>query len=270
MLYYPDIDPVLIQLGPLKVHWYGVMYLLGFSAAWLLGRQRAQRHAGWQATEIGDLVLYGAIGAVLGGRLGYALFYNLPHYIGHPLDIVRLWEGGMSFHGGLVGVLLALWLYARRSGRSFLQVGDFVAPLVPLGLLFGRLGNFINQELWGRTTDLPWGMLFPLAGSLPRHPSQLYEAALEGLLLFAVLWVYSRQPRPTGRVSGLFLVGYASVRFLVEFTREPDAHLGFIALDWMTMGQLLSLPMALAGLALIGWSGRQGLDHQAQAGRDGH
>jgi phosphatidylglycerol:prolipoprotein diacylglycerol transferase len=268
MLKYPQIDPVIVSLGPVKLHWYGMMYLLAFTAAWLLGRRRASQRADWRREEIGDLVLYGALGAVLGGRLGYILFYKFSDYLHNPLDILRIWEGGMSFHGGLLGVLVALWMYGRKTRRSFFTVSDFVAPLVPVGLFFGRLGNFINQELWGRVTEHPWGMVFPLAGHEPRHPSQLYEAALEGMLLFILLWAYSARPRQTGMVSGAFLLLYGLFRFVVEFTREPDAHLGFVALDWMSMGQLLSLPMIVAGIAIMVWSGRQRLDGQADAGNE--
>ncbi len=209
--------------------------------------------------EIGDLVFYGALGTILGGRLGYILFYDLPAYLAEPLNIFKIWQGGMSFHGGLIGVTVALALFARRTGKRFFQVTDFVAPMVPIGLGAGRLGNFINGELWGRVTDVPWAMIFPdpRAGLLPRHPSQLYEALLEGLLLFIILWIYSSRPRPTMAVSGLFLVGYGTFRFLVEFTRTPDAQLGFIAFDWLTMGQALSAPMVVIGAAMMGWAYRQ-------------
>ncbi len=255
MLTYPEIDPVLLSIGPLKIHWYGMMYLLGFSSAWLLGIWRVKKSKDWDKEQVGDLILYGALGAVLGGRVGYILFYKLEDYLAQPLDIFRVWEGGMSFHGGLLGVLVAVWLFGRKTRKSFFEVSDFVAPLVPIGLFFGRIGNFINQELWGRVTDVSWGMVFPLAGILPRHPSQIYEAMLEGLVLFAILWIYSAVSRPAGRVSGLFLVLYGLFRFVVEFTREPDAYLGFIALDWMTMGQVLSLPMIVAGLFIM-WLSR--------------
>ena len=252
MIAYPEFDPVALKLGPLTIHWYGIMYLIGFTAAYWLGLRRARKDPkSWKTEEVGDLVFYCAIGAVLGGRLGYILFYKTGFYLSSPLEIFQVWKGGMSFHGGLVGVLVAVWLYARKTGRTFFQVGDFVAPLVPIGLFCGRVGNFINQELWGRETDVPWGMIFPTAGSVARHPSMLYEAALEGIVLFLILWWYSATSRATGRVSGVFLMLYGLFRFMVEFVRVPDAHIGYLALDWVTMGQLLSLPMILFGAWLV-------------------
>jgi phosphatidylglycerol---prolipoprotein diacylglyceryl transferase len=250
---HPQIDPVALSLGPIDIHWYGLMYLLGFGAAWWLGRVRAQSTPGWDPRQIGDMIFYGAIGVVLGGRLGYILFYDLQSYLDAPLNALKLWEGGMSFHGGLIGVLVAIALFARRHEKRFFEVGDFVAPLIPIGLGAGRIGNFINGELWGRVSDLPWAMVFadPRAGGLARHPSQLYEAFLEGLVLFVILWLYSARPRPMMSVSGLFLLCYGVFRFAVEFTRMPDVHLGFIAGDWLTMGQLLSLPMIVAGAVLM-------------------
>jgi phosphatidylglycerol:prolipoprotein diacylglycerol transferase len=259
VLKHPSIDPVAVSIGPVDVHWYGLMYLVGFLAAWYLGRHRARARTDWDAQQVSDLVFFGALGAVLGGRLGYILFYDLNSTLADPLSLFRIWEGGMSFHGGLIGVLVALWLLGRKQGKTFFEVADFTAPLVPIGLGAGRIGNFINGELWGRVSDLPWAMVFadPRTGGLPRHPSQLYEAALEGALLFVILWLYSSRPRPTMAVSGLFLLGYGSFRFLVEFTRMPDAHLGFIAGNWLTMGQLLSAPMIVAGIALLAWAHRR-------------
>ncbi len=252
MLIYPEIDPVLFQLGPLKVHWYGLMYLIGFALAWWLALRRGKySNPIFTEAQISDIIFYSAIGVVVGGRLGYVLFYNLPTYIDTPSLIFQVWKGGMSFHGGFIGVLIAMWLYAGKINVRFFELTDFIAPLVPLGLLAGRIGNFINGELWGRPTDLPWGMIFPHVDNIPRHPSQLYQALLEGLVLFIILWVFSKRPRPTMAVSGLFLIGYGTFRFLVEFVREPDRQLGFIAFDWMTMGQLLSLPLLIVGIILM-------------------
>ncbi len=263
MLTYPHIDPVALSLGPLKIHWYGLMYLLGFGAAWWLGRVRARAsngaHAnasgsGWTAEQVGDMIFYGALGAVLGGRLGYILFYDLPTYLDNPLKMLKIWEGGMSFHGGMVGVLVAMWLLGRKTGKSFFQVTDFLVPLVPIGLGAGRVGNFINGELWGKVSDVSWAMVFPHGGALPRHPSQLYQALLEGLVLFLILWLYSRKPRPTMAVSGLFLLCYGLFRFIVEFVREPDQQLGYLAFGWLTMGQVLSAPMIAGGIGLLVWA----------------
>jgi phosphatidylglycerol:prolipoprotein diacylglycerol transferase len=252
MLTYPNISPVAISAGPFQVHWYGLMYLVGFLGAWWLGKLRTRRPGtSWKAVEIGDVIFYAALGVVLGGRIGYTLVYNFPGFIADPLVLFRIWQGGMSFHGGLVGVLIAMWLYGRRTGRTFFQVTDYIAPLVPVGLGAGRIGNFINGELWGRPTDLPWGMVFPFVDPLPRHPSMLYEALLEGLVLFVILWVYSRRPRPTMAVSGLFLLCYGVFRFLVEFVRQPDAQIGYLAFDWLTMGHVLSLPMIVLGAAFL-------------------
>ncbi len=255
MLTAPNIDPVAISLGPLKIHWYGLMYVIGFIAGWWLGVYRAKRPgSGWQSHEVGDLLFYAVLGVILGGRLGYVLFYNLPYYARHPLEVFYVWTGGMSFHGGLLGVIVAMWLFARRTARAWLSVADFMAPLTPIGLGAGRIGNFINQELWGKATDLPWGMVFRNAGPLSRHPSQLYEFALEGVVLFAILWFYSGKRRPTGAVSGMFLLCYGAFRFVIEFVREPDAQLGYLALGWVTMGQVLSLPMILLGVGLLWWA----------------
>lgn len=256
MIQYPDIDPVAFSLGPLTVHWYGLMYLLGFAAGWWLALQRSKRP--WSPVrrdQVEDLIVYGAFGVIIGGRLGYVLFYGLDQWIGDPLWLFRLWEGGMAFHGGLIGVAVAMALYARRINQPFLAITDFAAPLVPIGLGLGRLGNFIGQELWGRASDAPWAMVFPHdPEALARHPSQLYQFALEGVVLFAVLLWFSRRPRPAGSIAGLFLILYGAFRFIVEFFREPDAHLGFDLFDWLTRGQLLSLPMILGGSALMLWA----------------
>lgn len=259
MLAYPQIDPVLVRLGPLAIRWYGMMYLLGFCAGWLLGRARAKRPgSGWTPVQVDDLITLAVLGVVVGGRLGYALFYDLPTTVSDPLSLFRIWQGGMSFHGGFLGVLAAVWYFCRKNGKTFWQVADFLAPLAPLGLLAGRIGNFINGELWGKATSLPWAMVFPdpRAGGIPRHPSQLYEAGLEGLLLFTIVWLYSRKPRPVGAVSGVFCLCYGLFRFLLEFVRVPDPQLGYLALGWLTMGQLLSLPLMLLGLWLLRRAGR--------------
>lgn len=259
MLTYPKIDPVALQLGPLKVHWYGLMYLIGFALAWWLGRRRAsQVGAALLPQQMDDLLFYGALGVVLGGRIGYMLFYDLPALLHNPLNLFKVWDGGMSFHGGLLGVLFALWLFARRYRLPYFVVVDFVAPLVPVGLAAGRIGNFINGELWGKVSNVPWAMVFPTGGPLPRHPSQLYEFALEGVTLFVILWLYSSKPRPTMAVSGLFAIGYAVFRFLVEFIRVPDPQLGYLAFGWLTMGQLLSLPLLAAGIVLMVLAYRRG------------
>jgi phosphatidylglycerol:prolipoprotein diacylglycerol transferase len=262
MMIHPQFDPVAIHLGAFGIRWYGLMYLIGFVAFLLLGHWRirkglAGRH--WTTLMIDDLLFFGVLGVILGGRLGYVLFYKPAFYLSHPLDILKIWEGGMSFHGGFLGVLIALWLFGRKHGLRFLEVGDFVAPLVPIGLAAGRLGNFINGELWGRVTrpDAPWAMVFPLVDQQPRHPSQLYQFALEGVLLFAIVWWFTRRPRPVGQVSGLFVLGYGLFRFIAEFAREPDSFLGFLALG-LSMGQWLSLPMIAAGAWLMWDSARRG------------
>lgn len=260
MLVHPEIDPVAISIGPLAIRWYGLMYLAGFAAGWWLGLRRIDRApAGHPApvtrAQFDDLLFFVVLGVILGGRLGYVLFYKPAYYASHPLEIFAIWQGGMSFHGGFLGVLVAMWLLARWRRIDWWRLMDFVAPLVPLGLAAGRMGNFINGELYGRVTDLPWGMVFRGAGEAPRHPSQLYQFALEGVALFALLWWFSSKPRPRAQVSALFLLGYGVFRFIAEFAREPDAFLGILALG-MTMGQWLSLPMIIAGGALLVWSTR--------------
>ncbi|MAL99883.1 MAG: prolipoprotein diacylglyceryl transferase [Alteromonadaceae bacterium] len=265
MLQHPRFDPVAISIGPLDIHWYGLTYLFGFLAGWWLGTRRARKP--WSPlneAQVGDLIFYIAMGVILGGRFGYVLFYNFDKFIENPLWLFMVWTGGMAFHGGLIGVILAMVLFARRLGITFFQLADFVAPLVPLGLAAGRLGNFINGELWGRPTDVPWAMVFPGTGDgIARHPSQIYQFLLEGLLLFAVLWWFSARPRPRMAVSGLFLLGYGLLRFIAEFFREPDAHLGFVALDWMSMGQILSVPMIIAGAILLVLAYRRGVPQPA-------
>ena len=256
---YPDIDPVAISLGPLDIHWYGLMYLFGIAGAWLLAMRRARRpYSVVNRQQVENLITYVAFGVILGGRLGYVLFYHFDYWLSDPLWLLRVWEGGMSFHGGLLGVILALWLYARRIKQSFIALNDFIAPLVPIGLGFGRIGNFIGQELWGRPTDVPWAMVFPNDPSgLARHPSQLYQATLEGLVLFVILYWFSARPRPRGVVAGLFLTLYACFRIFAEFFREPDQHIQYDLFGWVTRGQLLSLPMLLLGLGMIVWGYRR-------------
>lgn len=251
MLIFPNIDPVAFSLGPIKIHWYGLMYLMGFLAAWLLACWRVKHYQlNWTKEQVGDLIFYAALGVIIGGRLGYMFFYNGPQLLQSPWSLFKIWEGGMSFHGGLLGVLLAIWLFAKRFGKTFWEVGDFVVPLVPLGLGAGRLGNFINGELWGRVTDVPWAMVFPHVDGQPRHPSQLYELGLEGIGLFILVWWYASKPRKPGSVSAIFLMGYAVCRVIVECFRQPDVPLGFVAFGWLTMGQLLSIPMFLLGFLL--------------------
>ena len=257
MLVHPQFDPVALQLGPLAVRWYGLMYLVGFALVWLAGRHRIKTSAGgvWTAQDLDDAMFYGILGTILGGRLGYVAFYKLADYAAEPWRAFYVWEGGMSFHGGLLGVVIAMVLFARVRRQDWLAVTDFIAPLAPLALAAGRLGNFINAELWGRPAGVPWAMIFPNADGVPRHPSQLYEFGLEGLLLLALLSWFSARPRPRGAVSAAFLTGYGVFRFLVEYTREPDSFLGLLA-GGLSMGQWLSAPMALAGIALLAWAYR--------------
>lgn len=261
MLQYPDIDPVAVHLGPLAIHWYGVTYLFAFMAGWWLAKHRAAKPgSGWNPDEIGDAVFYIVLGVIAGGKLGSLLFYQTDSLFSDPIGVLipynfdsDTWTGwaGMSFHGGFVGVLVAFWLYARSTRRTFFQVADFFAPAFPIGLGAGRIGNFINGELYGRITDVPWGMVFPHAGPEPRHPNQLYQFFCESVLLFLIVWWFSSKPRPRMAVSGLFVLCYGIYRFLIEFVRQPDSHLGFIAFDWLTMGQLLSLPMILLGITML-------------------
>ncbi len=262
MYVHPQFDPVAIAIGPFSIHWYGLMYLVGFALFWALGVYRAKRDAwrGMDAEKVEDLLFYGVMGVILGGRLGYCFFYQPEYFISHPFSIFRIWDGGMSAHGGVLGVIVAMAYFAKKEKKSFFEVADFVVPMVPLGLAFGRLGNFINGELWGRvcSPDFPFAMIFPQAhdGGLPRHPSQLYECFLEGILLFVLLWLVSRKPRPAGLVASLFCLGYGVARFLVEYVRQPDAFLGLQALG-LSQGQWLSLPMILAGVVILMWSLRK-------------
>ena len=259
MLVHPQFSPIALQIGPIAIHWYGLTYLVAFGLFVWLGAQRVKlvqfAERGWTRRDIEDLLFYGVLGVVLGGRLGYVLFYKLDYYSAHPLEVFAVWKGGMAFHGGLLGVLAAMALFARTRGRQFLEVTDLIAPCVPTGLASGRIGNFINGELWGRAADpgLPWAMVFPQSGTnIPRHPSPLYQFALEGLLLFLLLWFYSKPRRGLGQVSGAFLVGYGVFRFIAEYFREPDDFLGLLALG-LSMGQWLCVPMVLAGVAMWTW-----------------
>ncbi|MBL7250675.1 prolipoprotein diacylglyceryl transferase [Alloalcanivorax sp. C16-2] len=255
---FPRIDPVALAIGPLQIHWYGLMYLVGFVGGWWLLRHRAGRpDSGWTREQVSDLVFYVALGVILGGRVGYVLFYNFGKFLDDPLWLFEIWTGGMSFHGGALGVLVAFWLLARKFGKRYFSVADYAVPVVPIGLGAGRLGNFINGELWGHPADVPWAMVFPADPmGVPRHPSQLYEFLLEGVVLFLVLWFYSARPRAAGAVTGLFGLGYGLARTFVEFFREPDAHIGYLAGGWLTMGMLLSIPMIILGAALMFWAYR--------------
>jgi phosphatidylglycerol:prolipoprotein diacylglycerol transferase len=271
MLTYPKIDPVAIQIGPLAVHWYGLTYLAAFGLFMLLANARLKHQpyasiqgpGAWSRRDIEDMLFYGVVGVIAGGRLGYCLFYKPGYYATHPLEILFVWQGGMSFHGGMLGVIVSQWFYARSRGKPFWQVMDFVAPCVPPGLAAGRVGNFINGELWGRAADpaLPWAMVFPQSGSMvARHPSQVYQFLLEGLLLFVLLWLYARHERKEAQVSAVFLIGYGAFRFIAEFFREPDAHLMWLQQQTgLSMGQWLCVPMVLAGIVLWLWAQRRGL-----------
>lgn len=248
MLIYPNINPIALHLGSINIYWYGIMYLIGFLMAWLLLRYR---HPTYSRDEVADIIFYSALGVIIGGRLGCVLFFGLSDYLANPWEIFAIWRGGMSFHGGLLGVMLALYCHSRRYHRDYLAVMDAVAPVVPLGLGAGRLGNFINGELWGRVTDMPWGMVFPHVDEWPRHPSQLYEFFLEGILLFIILWIFSAKTKPRGTVCALFLIGYGIFRFAVEFVRDPDPPWHLLLNGWLTMGQLLSVPMVVVGLLMM-------------------
>ena len=252
MLKYPEINPIAFSIASWPVHWYGLMYLLGFVTGWWLLAQRLKSQNFWQLSQdqLSDIIFYAALGVVLGGRIGYVFFYAWPSLVENPWFLLQTWKGGMSFHGGLIGVIIALTLYSRKLHRPILFLTDFIAPIVPIGLGAGRIGNFINGELWGRVTNLPWGMVFPSAGDFPRHPSQLYEFFLEGVVLFAILWIFSRKQRPLGAISGCFALFYGLFRIIAECFREPDVQIGYIA-NYFTEGQLLSLPLVVIGLALI-------------------
>ena len=263
MLVHPQFKAVAFEIGPLAVHWYGLTYLVAFGLFVALAARRVRQspfaEAGWTRQQVEDLLFYGVLGVVVGGRLGYVLFYKPGWYAAHPLEVFAVWKGGMSFHGGMLGVLAAMALYARMRGRRFLEVTDLIAPCVPLGLASGRIGNFINGELWGRAADpaLPWAMAFPQSGSMvPRHPSQVYQFLLEGVLLFALLWLYARKERKPAQVSAMFLMGYGVLRFVAEFFREPDSHLGLLSLG-MSMGQWLCVPMIVAGVWLWVWASKR-------------
>lgn len=252
MFIYPNINPIAIKIGPIKIYWYGVMYIIAFAMAWGLALLRTRKKGStWTREQITDLIFYCALGVIIGGRVGYMLFYDFYDFISNPFSIFQIWHGGMSFHGGLIGVMVCLIIFAKKYQRHFFDIWDFVAPLAPLGLAAGRIGNFINGELWGRVTTMPWGMIYPRAGNIPRHPSELYEFFMEGLVLFIIMWWYSAKPRPRMAVSGLFLILYGAFRFMLEFFRQPDPQLNFLAFGWLTMGQLLSIPMILGGIILM-------------------
>lgn len=260
MFIYHHIDPIAFRVGPIAVHWYGLMYLIGFAAVWLLALYRMGKPywSHWTSAQISDVVFYGAIGAILGGRIGYTFVYNLPAFLADPLTLFKVWQGGMSFHGGFFGVAVALYFYSIATHKPFYQITDFIAPFIPVGLAAGRIGNFINGELWGRVTTMPWGVVYdPSGGPLPRHPSELYEFLLEGVLLFIILWFYSRNPKPYRAVTGMLMVCYGVFRSFAELFREPDPQLGFILGHWLTMGQLLSFIMIILGIILLVWAYRE-------------
>lgn len=252
MLTHPHIERIALQIGPIKIYWYGIMYIIGFALAWALAKIRVKKlKYDWGNEIISDFIFYCAVGGILGGRIGYILFYAFNDFLTDPLLIFKTWNGGMAFHGGIIGLIIALFFFAKKVKLPFLTMLDFAAPLAPLGIVFGRIGNFINSELWGRVTTVPWGMVFPNGGPLPRHPSQFYEAMMEGVFLFIVVWWYSAKLRPKGTISALFILVYGITRFGCEFFRSPDSHIGFIAFNWLTMGQLLSLPMIFIGIAML-------------------
>jgi len=254
MLVYPVINPVALHIGPLSIYWYGLMYLIGFAAAWSVLAYRIKYSKfprGFTMQELSDILFYAALGTIIGGRLGYMIFYARDDLWTNPLFTFQIWKGGMSFHGGLIGVIVSLSWFGIKQKKFLGNIADFVIPAVPLGLAAGRIGNFINSELWGRVTDVPWGMVFPNGGPLPRHPSQLYEFFLEGIVLFLILWFYSMKPRPRWSVFGLFLICYGSFRIFIEFFREPDPQLGYLAWGWLTMGQILSVPMIVVGVGMM-------------------
>ena len=260
MMTYPSIDPVAVDIGFVQIHWYGISYVVGILVAWVLLRHRGSQSR-WEFSkeQVSDLIFYAMLGIIIGGRLGSVIFYNLAYYLQHPIEIFYINHGGMSFHGGLIGVILAVWFFSQKIDKPFFMVTDFIAPVVPIGLGCGRIGNFINGELWGAPSSLPWAMIFPApaAGGIARHPSQLYEAFLEGLVLFIILWWFSKSARPVKSISGLFLLGYGIFRFTIEFVRMPDQNIGYLAFDWLTMGQVLSAPMILIGIILLVLAYRQ-------------
>ncbi|MBY0378939.1 MAG: prolipoprotein diacylglyceryl transferase [Burkholderiales bacterium] len=263
MLTYPQLNPVAISLGPIKIHWYGVMYVLGFLCFIYVGKWRLKKYGSsfWTNKLIDDFVFYGALGLVLGGRVGYCLFYQWEYYFSHPLDILKVYNGGMSFHGGMLGVILVAYIFAKSYKQNIFMVSDFIVPLVPMGLFFGRVGNFINGELWGRitTANIPWAMIYRQSGSiLPRHPSEIYEALGEGILLIMILWIYASKSRKTGQISGVFLIGYGLIRFCLEYFREPDSFLiTFAQKTGLSMGQWLCVPMILIGVIIFIYATRQ-------------